>query len=221
MQAIREFTDLGSGFKIAMRDLEIRGAGNLLGKSQHGHMEAVGYDLYCKMLNEAVKHLKGESAEVDFPTVVDLDVDAYIPPSYIMNEVQKLDIYKRIAGVADETECADMKEELMDRFGEIPVSVDNLLRIALLRRQAHELYLGEVQGKNEVLTFSFTQNAPIRVERLPELLAGFGSKMTFHAKGEPCLRYCYKKCGFVEKDGEMLLSLTERILGKMKLFLLS
>ncbi len=221
LQAIREFTDLGSGFKIAMRDLEIRGAGNLLGKSQHGHMEAVGYDLYCKMLNEAVKHLKGESAEVDFPTVVDLDVDAYIPPSYIMNEVQKLDIYKRIAGVADETECADMKEELMDRFGEIPVSVDNLLRIALLRRQAHELYLGEVQGKNEVLTFSFTQNAPIRVERLPELLAGFGSKMTFHAKGEPCLRYCYKKCGFVEKDGEMLLSLTERILGKMKLFLLS
>ena len=221
LQAIREFTDLGSGFKIAMRDLEIRGAGNLLGKSQHGHMEAVGYDLYCKMLNEAVKHLKGESAEVDFPTVVDLDVDAYIPPSYIMNEVQKLDIYKRIAGVADETECADMKEELMDRFGEIPVSVDNLLRIALLRRQAHELYLAEVQGKNEVLTFSFTQNAPIRVERLPELLAGFGSKMTFHAKGEPCLRYCYKKCGFVEKDGEMLLSLTERILGKMKLFLLS
>ena len=221
LQAIREFTDLGSGFKIAMRDLEIRGAGNLLGKSQHGHMEAVGYDLYCKMLNEAVKHLKGESAEVDFPTVVDLDVDAYIPPSYIMNEVQKLDIYKRIAGVADETECADMKEELMDRFGEIPVSVDNLLRIALLRRQAHELYLGEVQGKNEVLTFSFTQNAPIRVERLPELLAGFGSKMTFHAKGEPCLRYCYKKCGFVEKDGEMLLSLTERILEKMKLFLLS
>ncbi len=220
LQAIREFTDLGSGFKIAMRDLEIRGAGNLLGKSQHGHMEAVGYDLYCKMLNEAVKHLKGEGGEVDFLTTVDLDVDAYIPASYILNEVQKLDIYKRIASVEDEPECADMKEELLDRFGEIPVSVENLLRIALIRRQAHELYLAEVRGKNEELTFLFTANAPVRIERLPELLAGFGSKMTFHAKGDPCLRYRYKKCGVVEKDAEMLLSLTEHILRSMKVFLL-
>ncbi len=220
LQAIREFTDLGSGFKIAMRDLEIRGAGNLLGKSQHGHMEAVGYDLYCKMLNEAVKHLKGEGEEADFATTVDLDVDAYIPASYILNEVQKLDIYKRIAGVEDEGECSDMKEELMDRFGEIPVSVQNLLRIALIRRQAHALYLAEVQGKNEVLTFLFTANAPIRIERLPEMLAGFGKKMTFHAKGDPCLRYRYKKCGMVEKDAEMLLSLTEHILRNMKIFLL-
>ena len=106
LEAIREFTELGSGFKIAMRDLEIRGAGSLLGKSQHGHMEAVGYDLYCKMLNEAVKHLKGEEAAIDFPTTVDLDVDAYIPPAYIMNEVQKLDIYKRIAGIEEEAECS-------------------------------------------------------------------------------------------------------------------
>ncbi len=220
LQAIREFTDLGSGFKIAMRDLEIRGAGNLLGKSQHGHMAAVGYDLYCKMLNEAVRHLKGECEVSDFPTTVDLDVDAYIPASYIVNEVQKLDIYKRIAGVEDEAECADMKEELMDRFGEIPRSVENLLRIALLRKQAHELYLSEVQGKNEKLTFSFTEHAPVRIERIPEMLAGFGSKMTFHAKGEPYLQYSYKKCGFVEKDGETLLSLTEHILKSMKVFLL-
>lgn len=220
LQAIREFTDLGSGFKIAMRDLEIRGAGNLLGKSQHGHMAAVGYDLYCKMLNDAVRHLKGECEVSDFPTTVDLDVDAYIPASYIVNEVQKLDIYKRIAGVEDEAECADMKEELMDRFGEIPRSVENLLRIALLRKQAHELYLSEVQGKNEKLTFSFTEHAPIRIERIPEMLTGFGSKMTFHAKGEPRLQYSYKKCGFVEKDGEMLLSLTEHILKSMKVFLL-
>ena len=113
-----------------------------------------------------------------------------------------------------------MKEELLDRFGEIPVSVENLLRIALIRRQAHELYLAEVRGKNEELTFLFTANAPVRIERLPELLAGFGSKMTFHAKGDPCLRYRYKKCGVVEKDAEMLLSLTEHILRSMKVFLL-
>lgn len=216
LQAIREFTDLGSGFKIAMRDLEIRGAGSLLGRRQHGHMEAVGYDLYCKMLNEAVKHLKGEETEADFPTTVELDVDAYIPPSYIMNEVQKLDIYKRIAGIADDAEYADMKEELMDRFGEIPRSAENLLRIALIRKQAHELYLSEVQGKNEVLTFTFTQNASIGIERLPELLRRYGKKMTFCPKGDPYLQYRYKKCGFVEKDGEMLLALTEGILRDMK-----
>lgn len=220
LQAIREFTDLGSGFKIAMRDLEIRGAGNLLGRSQHGHMQAVGYDLYCKMLNEAVKHLKGEEAEIDFPTTVDLDVDAYIPPSYIMNEVQKLDIYKRIAGIASKAESEDMKEELLDRFGEIPRSVENLLRIALIRQQAHRLYLSEVQGKNELLTFTFVQNAPIRTLQIPELLKKHEKKLTFHAKGDPCLKYPYKKGGFVEKDGEMLLELTERLLLDMEMYLL-
>ena len=98
--AIKEFTELGSGFKIAMRDLEIRGAGNLLGEQQHGHMEAVGYDLYCKMLNEAVKREKGLDVDEDeFQTTVDMDIDAYIPSTYIRSESQKLDIYKRIAGI--------------------------------------------------------------------------------------------------------------------------
>ena len=220
LQAIREFTDLGSGFKIAMRDLEIRGAGTLLGKSQHGHMEAVGYDLYCKMLNEAVKHLKGEEAAIDFPTTVDLDVDAYIPPAYIMNEVQKLDIYKRIAGIEEEAECSDMREELADRFGDIPRPVENLLRISLLRKQAHDLYLAEVQGKNEVLTFTFAGHAKVRAERIPALLQEFGGRMTFYAKGA-YLQHRYKKCGVVEKDGEMLLALTESILERMKQYLLS
>lgn len=99
LQAIKEFTELGSGFKIAMKDLEIRGAGNLLGRVQHGHMEAVGYDLYCKMLNEAVKSMKGQKQVIDFVTTIDLDVDAFIPESYIVNEYQKLDIYKRIAAI--------------------------------------------------------------------------------------------------------------------------
>ncbi len=220
LQAIREFTDLGSGFKVAMRDLEIRGAGNLLGRRQHGHMEAVGYDLYCKMLNEAVKHLKGEGAEVDFPTNIDLDVDAYIPASYIMNEVQKLDIYKRIASIESQAEYEDMKEELTDRFGEIPKSAENLLRIALLRKQAHDLYLSDVQGKNEILKFSFVVNAPIKIENLPILLQKFEKKLTFHPKGTPYLQYRYKKCGVVEKDGEMLLELTERVMRDMKQILL-
>jgi len=99
LSAIKEFTELGSGFKIAMRDLEIRGAGNLLGAKQHGHMEAVGYDLYCKMLNEAVKSLKGIATPEQFDTTIELDMDAFIPPAYIPNEFQKLDIYKRITGI--------------------------------------------------------------------------------------------------------------------------
>ena len=141
LQAIKEFTELGSGFKIAMKDLEIRGAGNLLGRVQHGHMEAVGYDLYCKMLNEAVKSMKGQKQVIDFVTTIDLDVDAFIPESYIVNEYQKLDIYKRIAAIESRDEAEDMRGELMDRFGQIPKSVENLLRVSLIRMYAHDLYL--------------------------------------------------------------------------------
>ena len=216
LQAIREFTDLGSGFKIAMRDLEIRGAGNLLGQKQHGHMAAVGYDLYCKMLNEAVKGLKGITAIKDFNTTIDLDVDAYIPPSYIVNEVQKLDIYKRIAGIENKAESEDMKEELLDRFGEIPKSVDNLLRIALVRVKAHRLYLTEIKGKNEEIRFIFHPDAGIQVEKIPMLLEHYQKKLTFNPKGVPCFVYRYKKFGVVEKDAERLLELTEKLLEDME-----
>ena len=215
LEAIKEFTDLGSGFKIAMRDLEIRGAGNLLGARQHGHMQAVGYDLYCKMLNEAVKNLKGISTIEDFNTSIDLDADAYIPPSYIVNEVQKLDIYKRIAGIENEKECDDMREELLDRFGEIPKSAENLLRIALIRSHAHRLYMPEVKGKNETIQFLMRADARIKVENIPQLLQTYGGRMQFDAKGTPAFRLRYKKCGVIEKDEELLLSLTETALKDM------
>ena len=220
LEAIREFTDLGSGFKIAMRDLEIRGAGNILGAKQHGHMQAVGYDLYCKMLNEAVKNLKGISTEEDFNTSIDLDVDAYIPPSYIVNEIQKLDIYKRIAGIENDKEYDDMKEELLDRFGEIPKSVENLLKIAMVRVKAHELYMTEVKGKNELIQFLFRPDAKIAVENIPLLLQKYKGKLTFDPKGTPAFLYRYKKYGMVEKDEKLLLSLTEELLGGMRELLL-
>ena len=117
LSAMREYSDLGSGFKIAMKDLELRGAGNLLGAQQHGHMNAVGYDLYCKMLSEAVKEAKGIRTMDDFETTIDLNIDAFIPDSYIGNEFQKLDIYKRIAGIESQQEYDDMLEERIDRFG--------------------------------------------------------------------------------------------------------
>ncbi len=219
LSAIREFTDLGSGFKIAMRDLEIRGAGNLLGKRQSGHMEAVGYDLYCKMLNDAVRGMKGESRKVDFTTTVELEADAFIPPSYIVNEQQKLDIYKRIAGVENAGESADMKEELLDRFGEVPVSVDNLLRIALIRVRAHSLYVTEVKGRGGELKFLLRPDAMLQVEYIPAFLRHYGSCLTFNAKGTPYFLYRYKKCGVVEKDAQNLIALTEELLRDMEKYL--
>ena len=217
LEAIREFTDLGSGFKIAMRDLEIRGAGNLLGQKQHGHMESVGYELYCKMLNEAVKSLKGIPTELeDFNTLVDLDVNAFIPAEYIMNEVQKLDIYKRIAGIENIQESDDMKEELQDRFGVVPKSVENLLRISLIRVAAHNLYVTEIKGKHEQIRIILRPDAQLEPNGIPAFIAKHGKKLKFVPGKNPCFVYRYKKIGMVEKDEEQLLVLTEQLLEDMK-----
>lgn len=148
LAAIKEFTELGSGIKVAMRDLEIRGAGNLLGEAQSGHMEAVGYDLYCKMLNDAVRHLKGETdVSEEFETEIDINVNAYIPNTYIKSEYQKLDMYKRIAAIDNIEEYSEMQEELIDRFGDMPVAAENLLRVALLKADAHKAYINRIIQK--------------------------------------------------------------------------
>ena len=179
LTAIREFTELGSGFKVAMRDLEIRGAGNLLGAQQHGHMEAVGYDLYCKMLNEAVKTLKGEQQEERFETTIDIDLDAYIPPKYIPNEYHKLDIYKRIAGIETQEECEEMLEELIDRFGEPPRSVQNLLLVASLKARAHRCYFTEVSQKGDEIRFTLYEKANIDVSGIPQFVEEFYGALKF------------------------------------------
>jgi len=181
LQAIREFTELGSGIKIAMRDLEIRGAGNVLGAEQHGHMEAVGYDLYCKLLNQAVRTLKGSHAEEEsFETVVDCDIDAYIPSSYIKNEYQKLDIYKRISGIENEEEYLDMQDELLDRFGEMPKPVDNLLRVAVLKSLAHQVYVTEVNINSQEVRLMMYQKARLDVAQIPALIESYHGALKFH-----------------------------------------
>ena len=189
LQAIRDFSDLGSGFKIALRDLEIRGAGNLLGAKQSGHMEAVGYDLYCKMLNEAVRHLKGDITVTGFETSIDLSVDAFIPDDYIPSELQKLTIYKRIALVASEEERSDMLDELIDRFREPPEAVQNLLRIALDKALAHSLGLTEVSQKGDTFRFVFYEKADIDPTGIPALLTEAKGNLTFRPEKNPVLVY--------------------------------
>ena len=218
LSAIREFTDLGSGFKIAMRDLEIRGAGNLLGAEQHGHMEAVGYDLYCKMLNEAVKHLKGESEEEPYTTTIDLNVDAFIPASYIPNEYQKLDIYKRIASIETEEEKDDMLEELIDRFGDIPKKVQQLLSIALLKALAHEVYVISVEQKGQVFKFTMYEKAKVRVEKIPVLLEKFKGCLKFTVDTNPY--FTYQKLAKNKKDkDEDVIELVKNVLIEIKTLL--
>lgn len=194
LSAIKEYTELGSGFKIAMRDLEIRGAGNLLGAQQHGHMEAVGYDLYCKMLNEAVKEAKGITVDDHFDTSIDIDIDAYIPMGYIPNESQKLDIYKRIAGIETQEESEEILEELIDRFGDLPKSVENLLYIAKVKSMAHHVWFTEVSQKGEQLKFTLYEKAKIDPVKIPEFVASYGPNLKFTADAKaPYFMYFLKK----------------------------
>lgn len=201
LAAIREYTDLGSGFKIAMRDLELRGAGNLLGAQQYGHMNAVGYDLYCKMLNEAVKEAKGIHTMEDFETSVDLNVDAYIPDSYISNEFQKLDIYKRIAGIETQQDYDDMLEELLDRFGEPGKAVLNLLAIAKLKAIAHQGYVTEIKQTGKTVRFTLYEKARLNTEGFPALMQKYRRGLQFKNEQEPKF--------ILEPQGNLILTLTE------------
>ncbi|MBS5511057.1 MAG: transcription-repair coupling factor [Clostridium sp.] len=214
LQAIREFTELGSGIKIAMRDIEIRGAGNILGAEQHGHMEAVGYDLYCKMLNEAVIALKGgQEEEETFETVVDCDIDAFIPDGYIKNEYLKLDVYKRISAIETDDEYMDMQDELIDRFGDIPKSVDNLLRVAELKAMAHRAYVTEVDINTQEIRIELYPKAKLDVTGIPALIAEYKTALRFAQGEKPVLFYQDK--GKKHKDCEPMMEKAKELLGKL------
>ena len=189
LHAISEFSELGSGMKIAMRDLEIRGAGNLLGAEQSGHMEAVGYDLYCKLLREAVAEAKGIGEMKEFETVIDLAAEAFIPPSYISEEKGRLEIYKRIAGISSPEEREEMEDELTDRFGDPPRAVTNLLAIAVLKASARRLYVTEIKNDGDLIRISFDEKARLASENIPDLLSRHAGRLRLVTRGTPYFLY--------------------------------
>ncbi len=214
LTAIREFTELGSGFKIAMRDLEIRGAGNLLGNRQSGHMEAVGYDMYCKMLNEAIRRKQGVEDIPDSSVSVELDVDAFIPESYIMNEHQKIEIYKRIAAIESKEERDDMEEELTDRFGTLPPSVINLLDIAYLKVLALQAYITEIKGEHHAVKLSIYEKACYRHERIGDFIASYKGLLVLKPVAKPYFIYRFPKGG--QTDHEKILKEIRDLLEQMQ-----
>ena len=220
LAAIREFTDLGSGFKIAMKDLEIRGAGNLLGERQHGHMEAVGYDLYCKMLNMAVKKEKGElEMEETFETTVDIPISAYIPDSYIRNEEDRMEIYKRIAAVETEEESMDMIDELIDRFGSVPKPVTNLLEVSILRADAHSLYIKEIKSSSTEIRLFMHPRAKFDTMRVPDLIQSYRGALRLLDKDNP---YFLLRAGDgAVKEKTLTLKTLKKLLSDIKTLIVS
>jgi len=175
LQAIKEFTDLGSGFKIALRDLEIRGAGNLLGPEQHGSMMAVGYELYCRLLEQSIARMKGQPEQplAVYPQAevkIDLKVNAYLPSSYVSNQQQKIELYRRIAALENKEELQDMEWELKDRFGNLQSPVENLLLVVRLRQVARANGVESIEQQKDELNIKFEQDRVFQSEVLWQLV---------------------------------------------------
>jgi transcription-repair coupling factor (superfamily II helicase) len=175
LEAIREYTRFGSGFQIALRDLEIRGAGNLLGAEQSGHLDSVGYDMFMKILSEAVLEERGEKVKEAVECTVDLALDGYIPEKFVPYPAQRMDLYRKIASVKTEEDSLDLTDEILDRFGEPPKSVQNLIRVALLRAKAEEMGCEKIVERGGAVTFFF---AHAREDALALLAAVYASRFT-------------------------------------------
>lgn len=193
LQAIREFTEFGSGFKIAMRDLEIRGAGNILGERQHGHLDAVGYDLYCRLLDQALHKINDPNQKEKIETSINIDVDAYIPKKFIKDERRKIEAYKRIASIQNNDDFLDTHDELIDRYGELPKSVENLLEIALIKAMANELYIISVEQKDDCIEFELDKNAEINPEKIPDLIFSYNNRLKFTVNDKVVLSLSVKR----------------------------
>lgn len=185
LQAIKEFTEFGSGFKVAMRDLEIRGAGNLLGAEQHGHMAAIGYDLYCKLLEESINKKKGIPQKVKKEITIDLPVDAYIPNWYISKENVRIQIYKKMVAIETMEDFYDIQEEIEDRFGDLPIGVNNLLKVSYIKALAQRIKIYNINMKNNNVYLYFEKEDFITMEIIGELVKIYGKRIIINASEQP------------------------------------
>ncbi|MPQ42173.1 transcription-repair coupling factor [Clostridium tarantellae] len=192
LKALKDFTELGSGFKIAMRDLEIRGAGNMMGSAQHGHMSSIGYDLYCRMLEDTIKIIKGEIDQEPVETTVDIKVDAFISSDYINDETQKIEIYKKIAAIENEEDYLYVKEELEDRYLSIPQTVFNLMDIAYIKSKARLLNIEEIKERNEEIIFTFESRERTDKRIFLKLLEKHKKNILFKFGDKPTFNYRFK-----------------------------
>ena len=193
LKALKDFTELGSGFKIAMRDLEIRGAGNIMGASQHGHMATVGYDLYCRMLEDTVKLIKGDIENEPIETTIDLKIDAYIPSSYIEDEIQKIEVYKKIATIENVDDYKEIKEELEDRYSEIPDTVYNLMDIAYIKSKAKSILIEEIKESEDSVAFKFAKDKNNHNEIFVKLIEKYKDKVLLQFGSNAM--FAIKNCG--------------------------
>ncbi|MFA7215439.1 MAG: transcription-repair coupling factor [Bacillota bacterium] len=213
LKAIKEFTEFGAGFKIALRDLEIRGAGNILGHEQHGHMMTVGYDLYCKLLDQTVKELKGLPVEQRVETQLDLKADAYIPDFYIPDEKQKVEIYRRIASIETFDDYLDVYDELCDRFGEPAGPVTNLLLISHIKSQCQRLGIQAVVQKEGIIKVEFAEKAPVEPKAIAAFLNEYAGRVKF--KASKALSFTFRTN---TEDSYRLLILIKGVLEKIICF---
>lgn len=210
LKAIRDFSEFGSGYKIAMRDLELRGAGNLLGESQSGHIESIGYELYVRMLEEAVSRVKGETKKVHLDDInVDVKVSAYIPEGYIQQSSDKIMMYRQIAAIENEEDYGKIVEELIDRFGDPPASVENLLNIALIKRWASDLGFSRIKETEEAVELRYERFEQFSVEQLKAISEGYSGPLTFDFQKEP--RFKIAATPSKLKDTRRLLSLMTQL----------
>src|SRR5262249_18921274 len=170
LRVIEEMTELGAGFRLAMRDLEIRGAGNLLGAAQHGHIAAVGFDLYTKLLTDAVRELKGEPSHAEVEPVISMDVEALHPESYVPEVNQRLALYQRLGELAAEDEVAELRAELADRFGPLPPPVEALLEVVSIRVRARALRVERLEARGGRVTVTFAASTPVPPDRIPAII---------------------------------------------------
>ena len=194
LKAIKEFTEFGSGFKIAMRDLEIRGAGSLIGEIQHGHLEEVGYDTYCRILDEVLKEEQGLKVEEDISCQIDLNVTSFIPDSFISDQNQKIEIYQDIALCKNEEDIRNVIDEIIDRFGNMPNEIENLLEISRIKQLAKEKYLTKIQSRKNAVVFTyevdkFDNNSVI------DLMKKYGNRIKFSAGLKPMITLSLEKQG--------------------------